>query len=216
MSNETGQKTLEFEDALRDRAYVAPGLTKEGFDERVMRLTVSHEVKMALLPFRTLSKARFHMVRMLERVNSPVERLFALALLEHATGIVDELENSKNQATAERYDDAEYVITMSEQPNMVMFWTMAPYLYEELTARGVSPKMALRAVILWAGDWNTEDPADFRRKITLKGLERYKDKPTFTLGTDPNGASHLFARQEAKRIVDEYFTKEFPNLVENA
>lgn len=62
---------------------------------------------------------------------------------------------------------ATYDMLGGEGVNTTLFWTHAPYLYQVLMERGVSPFEAVRKIILWGNI----DCAYGEMKVFLQGLE---------------------------------------------
>lgn len=136
----------------------------------------------------------YHLNRMLEIGRSPHERVFALAFAQHAPDLVESLRKNKSVYRRIRF-------TLNGESNdTCMWWTLSPNIFE-LFKEKLGDKEAIQKLLRWGQDSDEDDIAT----VHLKGLEAYNafgTANTFTLGRDPQGYSHDFAKKEAKRLVN--------------
>jgi len=145
------------------------------------------------------SRAVFHSNRLLEPGRSEVERNFAVALAKNAEAIMTLIGEEDKEAIR---------ATISGEGSDCCLWlTLSPYVFDELKLQ-VEEEKALNEVIEWAKTGIVKSEIE-DKEVNLSGLNTYNyarfNQCTFTLGRDPNGNSHLFARQEAQRLIREVF-----------
>lgn len=129
-----------------------------------------------------------HLRRLLEPERTKVENDFGAKFADLASDILPKFRKSKKVIESEGFDTC-------------MWWTLAPYIYDDLKSR-VGDSEAVKKLLDWAKtgeEFSTEE-------IKLKGLERYnseRGKLWFVLSEDPDHYSHKLAKREADRLVEE-------------
>ncbi len=147
-------------------------------------------------------RAVYHVNRLLEPERTQQENDFAKALTANAPELMRKVEKQ-----AIREHKIRNCIS-GESSDSCMWWTLSPYIYAELQPT-LGDKEAVSKLLKWAESWK---PFSFDGpNINLDGLSNYQEAgthSTFTLSLNPEGYSHQFAKEEAKRLVKEVFLKE--------
>ncbi len=183
-------------DALLEKPYHR---WPEGMKNAILACNISEDIAKVLE--RVRGRVTLHLLRMLRR--SEVERNFSLAYLQHCDDILQE-DQINNEIIMN--------VINSEWNDTMMFWTFAPYLFKDLTEKGVLPREAIKKILFWSKDWvscwiimNEKTSVDMenRKVFNLKGLEKYENAcNSWILSEDPHHISHKYTAQEAKRIAD--------------
>lgn len=143
----------------------------------------------------------------------PVQQEFARAFLEKGKDAYEQL------AEAERIKGSNvdmvakvFEVLNVDSQNKRFFWMFAPYIYDELKGNAEVPGTesndmdVIKRILLWAGNTRTGTRVLIEDIITLPGLgllNGYTQIKEFRVSADPNGASHRFVRQEARKVVNE-------------
>lgn len=134
----------------------------------------------------------YHINRLLENGRSAEEHTFARALV-----------NNAGQAVTSLDERAVLKVTDREGYDTCLWWTLSPYIFAELEPK-IGEADAVKTVLQWS---QTGSNDGFR--VNLRGLNIYNtaqlNSRTFTLGENPTGFSHQFAKMEAQRLVQEVF-----------
>jgi len=96
---------------------------------------------------------------------------------------------------------------LGESDDTCWWWTLGVYLFDKLRNQfrsKITDGKPLYLLRQWA---ETAKAYSAPEEVTLAGLEQYNfldlNEPYFTLGKNPEGPSHQFARQEASRLIQE-------------
>lgn len=146
-------------------------------------------------------RAIYHVDRLLERGRSHEEEEFAKALVRNASKLMDSLDY--------RQDYSVRSVVSGEGSDCCLWWTLSPYIFTELKPK-VGEIEAVRSLLKWS--LSGKEISDIKTggaNVNLTGLSKYNfagHQDTFTLGRDPKGPSHQFAKQEAQRLVNTIFS----------
>ncbi|MFA6446425.1 MAG: hypothetical protein WCW14_04235 [Candidatus Paceibacterota bacterium] len=148
---------------------------------------------------KNLPKGRqeYHMLRLLEKERSDVEKLFAADFINRYEEVRSIL---RERLTDDVFHDISFLVN-GECPSTTMWWTVAPYLYNELLKYGLSSTESLVHVFEWAKGANAFE----KDEITLPGLEELNSeriKNAFALSRNSRDMSHKYAKQLAKKVFD--------------
>ncbi|OGL78509.1 hypothetical protein A3F28_00800 [Candidatus Uhrbacteria bacterium RIFCSPHIGHO2_12_FULL_57_11] len=188
-------------DMTREPAILDKFYSTGSFQRAVQALAdVPTEVKKSLMSeqINLPGRLRNHILRLLARPGAEYD--FAIALIKYGPEIFTK--EQKEQDNIGQVINAEYTDT-------VMWWTFAPYLYRNLTSKGVTEEDAVHKVL----DWVKSSPlyTGPRREIeslhNLAGLEVFNDEKIikYALAKNPKDISHRFTAQEAERVVRDVF-----------
>ncbi len=107
-------------------------------------------------------------------------------------------------ATEEEVKEVQHIIGR-DGDGVVMFWTLTPYIYHDLTQRGCSPEEAVRRIFDW-----TREGCESKYEMQIKGehnrfryVREYEPMLPFKLrilGYDERMPSHLMSRLLSKTI----------------
>lgn len=143
-------------------------------------------------------RVSYHIYRLLDPNRSPVEKNFGKAVTYAGKDFLDQLEEQDYQ----KYRNIRNLMG-AESASTCLWWTLAPYIYDELVQ-----KLGESDAVVQVLEWGNAEELDLE-EICLLGLEDYNsiapNGRTFTLSEKPEHYSHIFARQEAKRLVKEAF-----------
>ena len=224
--NELGVETpknITFEELLQKRSNhdIAILIQKHPsiLNENILKLLSELNVPSEIISLLKADTSRFtknrnlaHMLRLLGRQG--VEREFAIAFIENTASIWEESEKAIRE---EGYDsehnlqNANFILG-AEGSNTTLFWTFAPYLFRELTNRGLDQSRAIKTILVWAK--KAEKTVDHKRPkfhVSLQGLEftnKYPADKEYVLSPNPEDISHKFTVQTAKHIADLLLPKE--------
>lgn len=166
--------------------------TRALFENSVRALNLPPDVERKLSDFYdNRGRSPFHLLRLLNQKRSEPEQDFGKAFLaNYQKGMADFDKGSKSRA--------ERVIE-GEGSDTRMFWTIAPYLYQEAKTEGQDEEETMKRILRWASEGDVND----NLVVHLPGLEFLNDMRSgnaFVLGPNPKGASHSFAQGLAKKI----------------
>lgn len=144
-------------------------------------------------------RAVYHTDRLLEQGRSDQEKNFALALVG----------NTKELMEKEKVEDRLAIcrVVSGEGVDCCLWWTLSPYIFAELKPK-VGERKAVELLLEWSQTGKPLSEIRDSIQVNLRGLQMYNQAGhhcTFTLSRDAKGASHLFANQEAQRLVREVF-----------
>jgi hypothetical protein len=166
-----------------------------------------------------------HVIRLIDPSRTSTEQTFANA-------VIDDFEKSRKRlnlnlededafeqalAAQDQFDDEDrYAMALEGITNMIagdrsdtnMWWTIAPYIFETLTQKGLSPQDAMDATMMWAlnaGDMQGQ--AMEPNIVHLPGVDLPTDQAgkstTFVLSPNPEDPSHELARLIAINVIDQ-------------
>lgn len=142
--------------------------------------------------------------------NMPYQKGFARIFLEEGKNAFNQLaavekEVERKKRRSEGVGDIIFEVLNVDSPNKKFWWMFAPYLLDELWINSVEKEIdfdladALKRILLWAktAGWTTDE-------VSLWGLEAFGrlNHSDFRLSANPQGASHRYIRQEARKIVN--------------
>ncbi len=144
-------------------------------------------------------RAVYHINRLLESGRSTQERAFGLSLIEYSSELMGQMDHKSGHATR--------ATVSGEGSDCCLWWTLSPYIFSELEPK-VGEKEAVKLLLEWSQSgkphYETEEA-----EVNLRGLGIYNyagfNGCTFTLGKDPEGKSHQFAKKEAQRLIRDVF-----------
>jgi hypothetical protein len=92
----------------------------------------------------------------------------------------------------------------NESEDVIIFWSLAPYMYDELLRADISSHEAMGRILGWVkdsypNDLGSHEPINMRRRL------KFTDDIVWGnmfLGADQRMPSHLYARLCAKKIVE--------------
>jgi hypothetical protein len=158
-------------------------------DINMLNLTKEQKDDLSKLGGRELG----HVYRLVQRPG--VEREFGLALLS----------NESRKLLAEKEGSQGRSVINSEGHKTTNFWTFSPYIFKELTDKGLTIRQALVVLLQWAQSSHRLLSNEGRKsgKTNLKGLEHLNKgfRNFFILPIDPSHIAHQYAAQTAKKIV---------------
>ncbi|MEK7123041.1 MAG: hypothetical protein AAB855_04265, partial [Patescibacteria group bacterium] len=140
-------------------------------------------------------------LKMLQRRG--VERDFALAYSMYNVGTV--FDTGKRSDVLARKAVQAIITDRTNSGDVTLFWTFAPYLFEELKEREIEEKRAMVLVLKWARTGVARYSPEREKKgkemyrVNLKGLDSLKP---YSLSGSQDDISHVFTKQESKRVVD--------------
>ena len=142
----------------------------------------------------------YHLNRLLSPERSVAERDFGESLARFCLSDLSTVRKIGDQQVRK--------IISSEGADACLWWTLAPYLFSTFRqSKKVSDKEAAVKILIWSKTGKPFHEVIDEHDVNLQGLERYNHasggKNTFTLGKDPNGNSHRFAKSEANRLARE-------------
>lgn len=143
-------------------------------------------------------RAVYHINRLLEPGRSSQEREFGQSLIEFSGELMKQMDRESQRATIH--------VVSGEGCDCCLWWTLSPYIFEELKQK-VDEREAVRLLFEWSQSGKPQYETE-GTDVNLLGLNIYNyagNGSTFTLGKDPNGQSHKFAKQEARRLISEVF-----------
>jgi hypothetical protein len=131
------------------------------------------------------------------------EKEFALAYFKHN---LNTLFDSTKRRDVIAKEAVQAVITDPDNSSDVtLFWTFAPYLFDELKGRGIEEKRAMRLILRWARTGVARYSPEREKKgkkmyeINLMGSDLFK---AYSLSESQDDMSHIFTKQESHRIAD--------------
>lgn len=198
------ESEITFKDVQRNGGFPYLGKPRD-YDRAIEELSVSPEVKGQLKQL-VVGRDRYHLLRLFSSGRSEAEQRFAVDYLENIDKVRDLL-----RADPERRAKISGVIG-SEGDDTCVWWTLGPYLHQELKRRGFSGEEALTRVVEWAEDGSsvaTSERSGQWNSVHLKGAEDFNQhRPSiYKLGDNPSGSSHRFTESRAKEIVDKILLK---------
>ncbi len=153
----------------------------------------------------------------MERVEEPLlkllkrhgpEKEFALAYFKHNLNTV--FNNEKRSDVLAKEAIHAVIADHRNEDDQIMFWTFAPYLFEELKGRGLNEGRAMRLILTWARTGRGYKSSEKEKKgktsfgVNLKGLEEFK---AYILAESKDDISHIFTKQEARRVADMFLPR---------
>ncbi|MBI2430712.1 MAG: hypothetical protein HYV39_01710 [Candidatus Levybacteria bacterium] len=164
-------------------------------------------------------------IYLLQPTASPVQRTFGELFLRKGKEVYNKLADQAEKARYERVTSRiRFVINGDwECYDVQAWWMFAPYLFEALrTHTKLQGKAifdeddAIARIILWAEDGEYRREERGARRVHLKGVEffnAFMDNPSnpmdmYRLSTNPIGNTHVFTRQQATHVAQEYLLKD--------
>ena len=141
-------------------------------------------------------RAVYHVDRLLQADRSDEERNFAMALIANVGDLV------RNDKEIERTSR----VVSGESSDTCLWWTLSPYIFDQLKTDNIIESDAIKSLLQWSLTGKTfNDKTGTDKEVNLQGLDLYNLESiggcTFTLSTKPGGPSHIFARNEAQRLI---------------
>jgi hypothetical protein len=139
-----------------------------------------------------------HLKRLLTSSRSGIENQFGIALAELLSE--DPTCEKKYGSAGEKMLD----VALGEGDDTVMFWTFAPYLYDSLINKRITPEEAMRFIAEWASNGKA-----MSQEVNLPGLKQFctdthGQSSTYILPTDTTHPLHLLTKERASWIIDHY------------
>lgn len=91
----------------------------------------------------------------------------------------------------------------TESHDVFLFWTLAPYIHQDLKQRGILPSRSAERIVKWAIESYSNYPTLAERDYMLKHCRSIGHMINFPLGLDERMPSHLLARLYAKEVSKE-------------
>ena len=182
-------------------AAIAQFSRPEFFNQKIEALpNVPDNIKRLLCAPQThpAAHAEGYMMRSLRRQGPEFD--FALAAAEYLSPLL--VVDSENFRHIQKQAQQAIGVIGMRGPDSTMWWTFAPYLYQNMLAKGLAKEAALQRLVEWAK--TSPKPNE---RIGLAGLEMFDDEGIrdYGLPKDVNNNLHKFTAQEAGRIVRDVF-----------
>ena len=129
---------------------------------------------------------------MLSADNCDILTDFSLAWMEYLS-----------EETQTRRQEISYKVPDStDGSSALQFWTIAPYLYDQLVKKGIEEQTAFKAVLDWSASRNETRGTNLDAVYPgVKNLKNYGDGGWF-LSKNPDGESHKLAEKVGSHIAD--------------
>ncbi len=194
---------------------------KPAFEKYIEEQVRDPEYQRKIADWRTSESARppgreiWHVIRLLRPMASDEEKAFGKAFIDYGYDAYLQLADQKPHPPEMPNDHRIIhshpwrVINGESSPDITLWWTMAPYIFVELTKMGVRDEEAIKQIIKWADSGETNDsreetdhPKD-TYGINLEGLSTKVSTQFFLDRFDQNHASHMLARKLAADLVEQ-------------